>query len=189
MQPVRQEAETVQPGSFLEKLKIYISAKVAPTTARQWSNKADMIFNHWQETIAGFDPDKLFEALHHNVLFPSLKSYLDASTVVGDKLTAIKVYKYIANFLLERFDERYWIKKKKKKNENVLRYSMDARWANMEKLVFSNDIKDKRDSHSAMSKRLEKEAKTKTRQNKTVAQEEGTRVEYRDPVRLKEAMF
>ena len=59
----------------------------------------------------------------------------------------------------------------------------------MEKLVFSNNIKDKRDSHSTLSKRLEKEAKTKTRQNKTAAQEEGTCVEYCDLVRLKEIMF
>ena len=67
VQPVPQEAETIQPGLFLAKLKVHISSQVAPGTARQWNNKAEAILNHWQTTIVGFDPDKLFEALHHDV--------------------------------------------------------------------------------------------------------------------------
>ena len=66
---------------------------------------------------------------------------------------------------------------------------MDGAWSTSMKIDFKRDVRDKVDSISNLNKKLEKEAKKKTRENKTAAQVDGTRVEYRDPARLKEVMI
>ena len=102
------DPEPLQPGAYLAKFKAYLVSQVGTRTARQWCNKSDVIFDHWTGAIDDFDAEKLLQPLHHSVLFPSLKSYIDSSEVVGDKLVAIKVYKYLAEFTINTFEERYW---------------------------------------------------------------------------------
>ena len=109
--PLPAPAMAFNDGEFQRKFDHYLVAELAQGTARLWKNKAQAIFNFWKVQIEQFSLDKLLEPLHHNTVFPSLKGYLDNAMVLGDKITAIKVYKCLANFTLEKFKERYWIKK------------------------------------------------------------------------------
>ena len=80
-----------------------------------------------------------------------MKVTQDSNTSTKIETTvAIKVYKYLLELPLEKFEERNWIKKKKNK-KNVFRYSMDGAWTAQAKYDFRKDMKDKRDSHDKVA--------------------------------------
>ena len=86
--PLPAPAIAIVRGEFQRQFNEYLVSQVAAGTARQWKNKAQTIFNYWEANIDQFDLDKLLEPSHHNVVFPSLKGYIDNSTVLGDKTVA-----------------------------------------------------------------------------------------------------
>lgn len=93
--------------TFLDGFTRFLDNHVAAGTARLSVGKARAICSFWEQTIDGFKIDLLNNALHNNVLFPSLQSYLDDSKSKGDVAQAIKTYKHMIAYAIEVFELRY----------------------------------------------------------------------------------
>ena len=93
--------------TFLDGFTRFLDHHVAAGTARLSVGNARTITSYWEQTIDGFKIDQLNNALHNNVLFPSLQSYLDDSKSKGDVAQAIKTYKHMIAYAIEVFELPY----------------------------------------------------------------------------------
>ena len=162
-------AEGCEPGGkrFHPGFAKFLQSQVAATTARQYVGKGRDLGKFWEDTIDYFRIDQLMEPLHHNVLFPSLASYLNQSETVGDGNVAIKTYKYLVDYSIEVFN---------------IRYTADPNFEMNAKNDWKRNTKSNKDDYDRRHKGLINAAKQQTAENAAAAQEKGV-LEF-NPVRL-----
>ena len=145
----------------------FLKSQVSANTTRQYAGKARDVGKFWENTINFFLMDQLMEPLHHNVIFPSLTSYLNDSETVGDGNVAIKTYKYLVDYSIEVFNNRYTADPK---------FDMNA------KNDWKRNTKSNKDDYDRRHKNLINAAKQQTAENAAVAKQKGV-LEF-NPVRL-----
>ena len=97
-----------EPGGklFMPGFLTFLKQNLGPVTAQQYYRKGVEIGTFWEERKKNFKMDKLMAPLETNCMFPSLRSYLAAATTEGDKNTATKANKWMAEYAVEVFEER-----------------------------------------------------------------------------------
>ena len=99
---------------------------LADTTKKLYRRKLKHIIEELEKKTEDFFFDSLLYPLQTSVVFPSLAAYLEDCTTQGDRLVAIKVYKYIGSLVLLEFskssiaDKKYSITEKTNFRRDVL---------------------------------------------------------------------
>ena len=149
--------------TFLDGFTQFLHRHVAAGTARLSVGKARTIATYWEQTIDGFKIDQLNNALHNNVLFPSLQSYLDDSQSKGDVAQAIKTNKHMIAYGIEVFE---------------LRYNTHPEYTLQDKVTWKNDASLKSNQFDKIQKTNNRAMELARAENVATDMEQNRRLEY-----------
>ena len=143
-----------------------------PTVQKIYTRKVKQMLYFFEANIPEFFSDSLLYPLELELCFPSLSCYLENCKTGGDKVTAIKAYRYLVGLCLYEFNKRY---------------TTDSHWTIEKKNSYKIDMNEQRDEFSKLLKNINRENAISTAEKAAEKAEDPEHLGY-NPDRLKQLL-